>query len=99
MAILKQTPQFQKWMKKLNDKTATAIITDKIFRLAHGESVDTKPVKQGVKELRIHYGPGYRVYFVHSGQELIVLLCGGNKGSQTRDIQKAIQLAKDTPYA
>jgi putative addiction module killer protein len=74
---------------------ARAAIAARIFRLANGLAGDVTPVGQGVSELRIHYGPGYRVYFRQQGQELIILLCGGDKGSQNRDIEKAKQLAKE----
>lgn len=72
-----------------------AEIARRVRRLVLGNPGDVKPVGQGVSELRIHYGPGYRVYFVQRGQILIVLLCGGEKDGQDRDIRTALRLAKE----
>ncbi|MDN7133999.1 type II toxin-antitoxin system RelE/ParE family toxin [Halomonas sp. MC140] len=93
MAHIKQTDTFHKWESKLKDTRAKAIIAARIFRLANGLPGDVQPVGQGVSELRIHYGPGYRVYFCQRGDELILLLCGGDKRSQQRDIDTAHRLA------
>lgn len=71
------------------------MIAARLMRLAAGLPGDVEPVGEGVSELRIHYGPGYRVYFQQRGDVLIVLLCGGNKGSQSNDIAKAKKLAKE----
>ncbi|MGE6606744.1 type II toxin-antitoxin system RelE/ParE family toxin [Halomonas sp. NPDC076908] len=73
---------------------AKATIAARIFRLANGLPGDVQPVGQGVSELRIHYGPGYRVYFCQRGDELILLLCGGNKSTQQKDIDTAHRLVK-----
>lgn len=94
MAEIKQTETFSKWENELKDRRAKATIAARIFRLANGLPGDVAPVGQGVSELRIHYGPGYRIYFKQRGNELIILLCGGNKSSQNRDIEKAKQLAE-----
>lgn len=94
MIEIKQTDTFRKWEHKLKDREAKALIAARIFRLANGLPGDVKPVGQGVSELRIHYGPGYRVYFTQKGDEIIILLCGGNKTSQDRDIALAKKLAK-----
>ncbi|MCL5425576.1 MAG: type II toxin-antitoxin system RelE/ParE family toxin [Gammaproteobacteria bacterium] len=94
MADIKQTDTFQKWESKLKDTRAKATIAARIFRLANGLPGDVQPVGQGVSELRIHYGPGYRVYFCQRGDELILLLCGGNKSTQQKDIDTAHRLVK-----
>lgn len=95
MIELKQTATFAKWESHLRDKRARTIIASRLLRLAEGLPGDVEPVGEGVSELRIHYGPGYRVYFQQRGNLLIVLLCGGDKGSQTRDIAAAKKLAKE----
>ena len=96
MLEVKQTATYHKWMNKLKDSKAKALIVDRVFRLANGLPGDVKSVGQGVSELRVHYGPGYRVYFKQQGNTIIVLLCGGDKGSQNRDIDTARRLAKET---
>ncbi|MCM2475574.1 type II toxin-antitoxin system RelE/ParE family toxin [Rhizobium sp. CG5] len=81
-------------MKKLKDFRAQARIADRIDRLAAGDPGDVKPVGDGVSELRIDYGPGYRVYFVRDGSVVYVLLCGGDKSNQDKDIRLAKKLAQ-----
>ncbi|MFI0843463.1 type II toxin-antitoxin system RelE/ParE family toxin [Mesorhizobium sp. IMUNJ 23232] len=93
MARLKQTETFQKWERKLSDPKARAAIAARLFRLANGLFGDLSPVGEGISELRIHYGPGYRIYFQQRGDEIIVLLCGGDKSTQDRDIRAAKRLA------
>src|SRR5690554_4512372 len=95
MIEIKQTSTFLKWESQLKDKRAKTIIASRLMRLAEGLLGDVEPVGGGVSELRIHYGPGYRVYFQRKGNLLIVLLCGGNKNSQARDIATAKELAKE----
>ncbi|UXS05543.1 type II toxin-antitoxin system RelE/ParE family toxin [Agrobacterium tumefaciens] len=95
MIELKQTSTFAKWEARLRDRRARTMIAARLMRLAAGLPGDVEPVGEGVSELRIHYGPGYRVYFQQRGDVLIVLLCGGNKGSQSNDIAKAKKLAKE----
>jgi len=90
-----QTETFAKWESRLNDKKARAIIAAKIFRLANELPVDIVSLGDGVDELRVHYGPGYRIYFQRTGREGILLLCGGNKTSQRRDIVRAKQLVAE----
>lgn len=92
---IKQTAIFMAWERKLRDDRARAAIAARIFRLANGLAGDVQPVGQGVSELRIHYGPGYRVYFQMRGSELVILLCGGDKGSQSRDVERAKELASN----
>nr|WP_313533912.1 type II toxin-antitoxin system RelE/ParE family toxin [Brucella anthropi] len=93
MIELKQTATFVKWETRLRDKRARTIIAARLMRLAEGLAGDVEPVGDGISELRIHYGPGYRIYFQKRGNLLIVLLCGGDKGSQSRDIAAAKKLA------
>jgi putative addiction module killer protein len=95
MVELKQTETFGKWFAKLRDVRAVTAITLRLTRLAYGHAGDAEPVGKGVSELRIHYGPGYRVYFQRRGETIIVLLCGGDKGSQARDIETALRLSDE----
>lgn len=95
MVEIKQTDTFRKWERKLSDQRAKALIAARVFRLANGLPGDVKPVGKGVSELRIHYGPGYRVYFKQRGSEIVILLCGGDKRTQRSDIETAQRLAAD----
>lgn len=94
MITILKTDTFDKWFRGLRDVRAKARIDDRIERLANENPGDVKPVGSGVSEMRIDYGPGYRLYFVQRGATLIVLLCGGDKASQRRDITRAIKLAE-----
>ena len=90
---VKETPEFSKWIGKLKDKTALAKIAVRKYRIvATGNLGDAKPVGDGVSELRIDYGPGYRLYFTQRGERILLLLIGGTKPSQSADIKKAEQL-------
>jgi putative addiction module killer protein len=91
---LKQTETFRKWRQRLKDHRARAMIASRLDRLAQGHVGDAEPVGEGVSELRIHYGPGYRVYFQKRGSTIIVLLCGADKSTQAKDIKTAKHLAK-----
>lgn len=95
MLTIKQTDTFRKWEHKLRDQRAKAMIAARVFRLANGLSGDVKPVGSGIGELRIHYGPGYRIYFKQRGNEIIILLCGGDKSTQQSDIETAQRLASE----
>ena len=95
MIEVKQTESFRLWQAKLKDRRARTIVATRITRLAEGLPGDVSPVGGGVSELRIHYGPGYRVYFQQRGKILILLLCGGSKRTQARDITLAKKLALD----
>lgn len=95
MVELRKTDTFAKWLDGLRDLRARARIQVRIERIADGNPGDTKPVGEGVSEMRIDYGPGYRVYFTNRGQQLIILLAGGDKRSQSKDIKTAIRLARD----
>jgi putative addiction module killer protein len=92
---LKQTETFRKWRTKLKDERARTAIALRLTRLAYGHVGDAEPAGQGVSELRIHYGPGYRVYFQRRGDTIIVLLCGGDKSTQAKDIKTAKRLADE----
>lgn len=91
---IQQTEIFKLWESKLKDKRAKAAIAARIFRLANGLAGDVSPIGLGLSELRIHYGPGYRVYFKKRNNEIIILLCGGNKKTQNQDIKAAKELAQ-----
>lgn len=95
MIEIRKTEVFVEWLDSLRDIHARARVLVRIERLAAGNPGDVKPVSEGVSELRIDYGPGYRVYFKKCGRELIILLAGGNKSTQIRDIKKALRLAKE----
>ncbi|MBK9163462.1 MAG: type II toxin-antitoxin system RelE/ParE family toxin [Acidobacteria bacterium] len=95
MIEIRQTEHYAKWFKALKDHKARARIDIRIRRLSLGNPGDVKPVGEGVSEMRIDYGPGYRVYFLTKGGELILLLIGGDKSTQEKDIAKAKQIAKD----
>jgi putative addiction module killer protein len=95
MIEVRQTAKFASWLVDLRDTTARARILVRIRRLELGNPGDVKPVGDGVSELRIPYGPGYRVYFTRQGQEIVILLCGGDKSFQGRDIIAARQMAKE----
>lgn len=83
-----------KWLKNLRDKRARSIIFSRTKRLAKGNSGDSGPIGEGLSEMRIHYGPGYRLYFKDTGKEIIILLCGGDKSTQQEDIAKAKEIAQ-----
>lgn len=89
------TQVFDRWLRKLKDRQARLRIVERIDRLTHGNPGDTKPVGQGVSELRLTYGPGYRIYYLRDGDTLILLLCGGDKSTQQADIDRAHKLAAD----
>lgn len=96
MIEVRQTEEFTKWIGKLRDSTARAKIATRIRRIElQGSFGDVAPVGEGVSELRIHYGPGYRVYFVQDGDQIVILLCGGDKDSQDRDITTAKEMAEE----
>ncbi|MDW5317607.1 type II toxin-antitoxin system RelE/ParE family toxin [Rhizobium sp. PL01] len=94
MFTIRRTRDYADWIKKLKDFRAQARIADRIDRLAAGNPGDVKPVGDGVSELRVNYGPGYRVYFIRDGSVVYVLLCGGDKSTQDKDIRLAKKLAQ-----
>lgn len=95
MVDIRETTIFADWLESLRDKVARTRIQARILRLRLGNAGDVKPVGEGVSEMRIDHGPGYRVYFVRQGSELIILLAGGDKGSQAKDIRTALKLASE----
>ena len=94
MVEIRQTEVYARWFRRLRDRQARVRIDSRIRRLSLGNPGDLRPVGEGVSEIRIDYGPGYRVYLVQRGQALIVLLAGGDKDSQDRDIRRAVELAR-----
>ena len=92
---IKQTETFRLWESKLKDKRVRTLIATRLSRLAEGLPGDIAPVGNGISELRIHYGPGYRVYLQQRGTILVILLCGGNKSTQARDVSLAKKLAQE----
>ena len=95
MVELIKSDKFDRWFRKLKDRHAKARIQMRIDRLALGNPGDVEPIGDGLSELRIGYGPGYRVYYMQRGDVLIVLLCGGDKRTQNQDIQKAKSIAAE----
>ena len=95
MVEIRQTEAYAGWFDRLRGRKARARIDVRVRRLSLGNPGDLRPVGEGVSELRIDYGPGYRVYFVRRGQALVILLAGGTKASQARDIASALALARD----
>ena len=91
---IRQTEEYAEWFKSLRDRQVRARINTRIRRLSLGNPGDVKPVGEGVSELRIDYGPGYRIYFVRRGEALVILLAGGDKRTQNRDIRTALELAR-----
>ena len=92
---IQQTETYAKWFAGLRDRVARARIDIRIRRLSFGNAGDAKPVGEGVSELRVDHGPGYRIYFIQRGEVVIVLLAGGDKSTQDKDIRTAKALAKD----
>jgi putative addiction module killer protein len=92
---IRKTELFSRWLDGLRDSEARAKILVRLERLANGNPGDVKSVGEGVSELRVNYGPGYRVYYKQQNKKLIILLAGGNKNTQAKDIKKAISIARD----
>ena len=95
MIELKQTEVFRSWWIRLKDEHVRGVIAARLDRLGYGLPGDVKPLGEGISELRIHVGPGYRIYFKKQGCTIIILLCGGDKGTQARDLIVAKRLARD----
>ena len=94
MITFHRSDEFDTWLAALKDKTGRARIVLRIRSAEHGNFGDCEPVGEGVSEMRIHFGPGYRVYYTRRGEVLYLLLVGGNKSSQKRDIKRAIEMAR-----
>ena len=95
MPVIRKTSVFRKWMKSLKDAIAKAHIDRRIDRLSRGNPGDVEPIGEGCSEMRINYGPGYRVYYKDTGREIIIILCGGDKSTQREDIETAKRLARE----
>lgn len=95
MIEIRETEPFALWLAGLRDATAKAKIAVRLRRLAFGNPGDIAPLSEGLSEMRIHYGPGYRIYLIQRGPDFIVLLGGGDKSTQKRDILRARAMAKD----
>lgn len=98
MLTIVESETFQAWISRLRDRKGRQIIIDRIKRMAAGNFGDSKPVGSGVLELRFKFGPGYRVYYIRDGDTVVILLCGGDKSSQDRDIERAKLLAQDRSW-
>jgi putative addiction module killer protein len=94
MIELRQTTDFSDWLRRLKDAEAAARIVARLRRMEQGNPGDAKSVGKGIVEMRIAHGPGYRVYYVRRGVDVVILLCGGDKHSQRRDIKRAQILAE-----
>ena len=95
MVEVVKSATFDRWIRKLKDRRAAARVLIRIDRLIGGNPGDVRPIGRGISELRIDYGPGYRVYYLQDADRLVLLLCGGSKSTQQADIQTAHQIAKD----
>ena len=95
MIEIRETVVFSKWLESLRDSTARTRVQARILRLRQGNPGDVKLVGHGISEIRIDHGPGYRVYFIQTGRDLLILLAGGDKRTQQRDIKKALELANN----
>ena len=95
MIEIRKTNVFAEWLNGLRDLKGRARVQARIERLAQGNPGDVQPVGEGVSEMRIHFGPGYRVYFKQQGRILIILLAGGDKSTQAKDIKTALKLARN----
>jgi putative addiction module killer protein len=91
---IKSTPAFKEWIANLRDRQGRAKILTRIRRLEDGNPGDSRGVGEGVLEMRLNFGPGYRMYYVQRGEVVVVLLCGGDKSTQSKDIERAKALAK-----
>lgn len=92
---LAETAAFHRWLGGLTDRRAATRIVDRLKRASNGNFGDVKPAGSGVSEMRIDYGPGYRVYFFRRGKELVILLCGGDKKTQKADIARAVRMKEE----
>ena len=94
MVEVRQTEEFSGWLHRLRDANAVARIVGRIRRMEMGNPGDTRGVGHGILEMRVDYGPGYRIYCVHRGAQIVILLCGGDKRTQPKDIKRAERLAE-----
>lgn len=94
MIEVRQTEEFSAWLHGLRDANAVARVVTRIRRMEQGNPGDVRSVGEGIMEMRISYGPGYRVYYLHRGAQTVILLCGGDKRTQRQDIKRAQMLAE-----
>ena len=94
MVEVRQTKEFSAWLHRLRDANAVARIVARIRRMEQGNPGDSRSVGKGIVEMRIPYGPGYRIYYVHRGAQIVILLCGGDKRTQQQDIKRAQTLSE-----
>jgi len=94
MIEVRQTQEFSAWLRRPRDANAVARIVARIRRMEKGNPGDTKSVGSGILEMRIDYGPGYRIYYLHRGAQIVLLLCGGDKRTQQQDIERAQALSE-----
>ena len=94
MIEVRQTQEFSDWLHRLRDANAVARIVGRIRRMETGNRGDSRSVGDGILEMRIDYGPGYRIYYLHRGAQIVILLCGGDKRTQQQDIKRAQKLAE-----
>ena len=94
MIEMRQTDEFKRWLRRLHDQNAYARIVARIRRMEQGNPGDTRSVGAGLVEMRIDYGPGYRVYFTQRGKTVVIVLCAGDKRTQTQDIKRALELVR-----
>jgi putative addiction module killer protein len=95
MLEVRQTDEFRRWLSSLADQRARAKIASRVERLGLGNPGDVAPVGEGISEMRVPYGPGYRVYFKQTGKTVVLLLCGGDKSTQQKDIKRAKEIAAE----
>jgi putative addiction module killer protein len=95
MPEVRQTAVFRSWLRRLKDSNAVARIVARVWQMEQGNFGDNRSVGAGVMELRVDYGPGYRLYYVNRGAEIVILLCGGDKRTQQQDIRRAHDLVRD----
>jgi len=96
MGVIYTTELFDSWFEGLRDRAGKSAIEVRLRRAEDGNFGDCEPVGEGVSEMRIHHGPGYRVYFKRAGMEIVILLAGGDKSTQAKDIKKALKLARES---
>ncbi len=95
MLVFRRSPRFEAWLRRLADQKARARIFERLDQASLGNFGDCKPIGEGVSEMRINFGPGYRIYFVREGAAVYLLLVGGDKSSQKRDIKLALDMARE----
>ncbi|MDP2294688.1 MAG: type II toxin-antitoxin system RelE/ParE family toxin [Pseudolabrys sp.] len=94
MIEVRQTAEFSRWLRRLRDANAVARVVARIRRMEQGNLGDTRNLRSGLTEMRVDYGPGYRVYFVQRGKAIVILLCAGDKRTQRKDIERARELVE-----